>query len=173
MVPDLARKARAAALLALGLGGAFAAGRWTAPAHLAPPREAGAAAPASPTACSPAPLALLPPSPGLDELRQLVHDATAQAVREELARGPIAASPAATSAPEPAREPSPEQLAAQQEALRFLGEATARRRFTSADRERWRSLLTRLDDDERFELQRRLLVAVNRQEILPDPQVVP
>jgi hypothetical protein len=59
------------------------------------------------------------------------------------------------------------------EALSTLESATARRRWTEADRDRWTSLVSQLPMPDRIELEQQLMMAINKDEIALDPGASP
>jgi hypothetical protein len=104
------------------------------------------------------------------ELRRLV--------REELDRsasGPWTATPPGSARPAPAtpEPPTPEQQASLREATAVVDRAVAARRWTADDRRAWWDLTHRRPSLELFELQRKLMVAMNRGEIAPERGVPP
>jgi hypothetical protein len=112
-------------------------------------------------------------------LRRIVREEVRSALREDLARpgGPERAVDAAPPA-DPLAEAAtalarPEARPHAEEALATLDAAVARHRWGEADRQRFTAAVSLLEPRARVEIERRLMVAMNRDELVLDPGTSP
>jgi hypothetical protein len=107
----------------------------------------------------PAWLAQAPGAPSLDPatLRAEIGKAVREALQDS---GPCARADA-PAAPAAAPAPSPESVAAFDEASRIVGDAIAAQQWSERDRGAIRDVLPALSAPQRFDLRRRLAAAVN------------
>lgn len=169
---------RGAVLAGLVLA-AFLAGRFTSrDDRPAPAREAHGAvhAPSAPLVAWPqsAPVAAI----GRDELRGIIREELAHVGVSGAASGPaadrdVAAEPAPESAEEAAALDTPEQRAAAAQSEALLQAAIGKSRWTVADGERWAAIAAGLSPPSRFEAERQLIVAINRDQLVLEPGAFP
>jgi hypothetical protein len=162
------------------LAGVFIAGRWSVRDH-APAVSGGGselrehAVPVS----AGSPLTFFRRQ-GVDEeaLRRVIREEVGRAVEDTLGRlscGARASDSTETAKPTRAADSleTPESKAAADGALSVLDAAIARGRWSELDRDEWLSFVSQLSPPAKYEIERRLMVAINKRELSLDPGSLP